>query len=188
MDLIEAIYGRRAVRSYINKDVPLGAIRGLIEAAIQAPSALNLQPWAFVLVQGRKRLADYSERAKLHFLEHFCPGSDPRGQMREKLTEAGFNIFYDAGTLIVVYAKPNGGQFGLGDCYLAAQNLMLAAHAAGLATCPIGFAQPWLDTDEVKSDLGVPSQYTAVIPLVLGYPAENPEKPERAQPEIYDGK
>jgi nitroreductase len=58
----------------------------------------------------------------------------------------------------------------------------------GLATCPIGFAQPWLDVDEVKSDLGIPSQYTAVLPLILGYPAANPEKPQRAQPEIFEGK
>jgi nitroreductase len=186
MELMEAIYGRRAVRSYTNKEVPRQAIRTLAEAAVQAPCALNKQAWAFGVFQGRELLKDFSDRAKLHFLEKFSPGSDPHVRTREMLTDPEYNIFYDAATLIVVFANPDGGQFAVGSCYLAAQNLMLAAHGMGLGTCPIGFAQSWLDLDEVKTELGIPVQYTAVLPMILGYPAGIPEKPARSQPEIFN--
>lgn len=186
MELTEAIYGRRAVRSYMGKEVTREVIRKLVDAAIQAPSAMNSQAWAFSVFQGRQLLRDFSDRAKLHFLSHFSPGPDPHVQMREMLAEPGFNIFYDAATLLVVYATPNGGQFAVGDCFLAAENLMLAAHGMGLGTCPIGFAQSWLDLQDVKLELEIPVQFTAVLPMILGYPAKVPENPKRKRPEIIN--
>ena len=62
---------------------------------------------------------------------------------REALANPEYNVFYSAGTLIIVCAKPEGVH-AEDDCSFAAQNLMLATHATGLGTCPVGFAQPWL--------------------------------------------
>ncbi len=184
MDVMTAIYGRRAVRDYQDRAVPRPVIVSLVEAAVQAPSALNFQPWAFGVFQGKGRLQDLSERARLHFLATFTTGADPHGRMHAMLQEPGFNIFYNASTLLVIYARPGGGGFAAGDCCLAGQNLMLAAHAQGLATCPIGFAQPWLDLAEIKLELGIPPPYTAVLPLVVGYPAHTPDPVPRRAPEF----
>lgn len=186
MELMKAIYGRRAVRHFTPRDVPREVIAALAEAAGQAPSAMNSQSWAFGVFKGLELLKDYSERAKLHFLEVFCPGSDPDVRMREVLTKPGYNIFHDAGTLVVIYAKPNHDRFAIGECYLAAQNFMLAAYDLGLGTCPIGFAQSWLDLDEVKSEQGIPASYSAVFPLVIGYPDGAPEDPQRSKPEFLN--
>jgi nitroreductase len=187
MELMNAIYGRRAIRHFTNRDVPREVIAALAEAAAQAPSAMNSQSWAFAVFKGRERLQDFSERAKLYFQESFSPGSaDPDVRMREILTKPGYNIFHDATTLVVVYAKPNHDRFAVGACYLAAQNLMLSAFDMGLGTCPIGFAQPWLDLDEIKAELGIPVQYTAVFPLVVGYPEGPAEDPHRHRPEFLN--
>jgi nitroreductase len=168
MELIEAIYERRAVRDYTDAQVAASTLNGLIDAAVQAPSAMNQQPWAFAVFQGKARLKDFSHRAKAHFLAKELPhwGFHERG---DTLTDAAYNIFYNAGTLAVVCAR-RGGLNSAEDGCLAAQNLMLAAHAAGLGTCPIGIARPWLNLPEVKAELGLPPDVTAVFPLTVGYP------------------
>jgi nitroreductase len=175
MDLLTGLYTRRAVRAYTDRKVSKDVLIQLTDAAVQAPSALNHQPWVFGVFRDKQRLADYGERARMHFLATFTGGPDPHVRQQEMLHRPGFQIFYGASTLVVIYAKPGGGQFAIGDCCLAAQNFMLAAHALGLGTCPVGFSQPWLDLAEVKSELDVPIHYTAVMPIILGYPvAETP--------------
>ena len=183
MELIQAIYGRRAVRDYTTQEVSQATIAELIDAAIQAPTALDEQPWIFAVIQGKGILEDYSDHAKAHFLATFNPGNDPHSMRRDQLMDPRFNIFYDAGTLLVIYALPNR-HFAPVDCCLAAENLMLAAHAKGLGTCPVGFAQSWLDLSEIKTEIKVSSDNTAVIPLIVGYPAKTPSAVPRKKPEI----
>jgi nitroreductase len=183
MELIDAIYGRRAVRDYTSQTVPRATIDELIDAAVQAPTALDEQPWVFAVIQGKGLLEDYSDRAKTHFLATFNPGNDPHSMRRDLLMDPGFNLFYNAGTLVVIYATPNR-HFAPVDCCLAAENLMLAAHAKGLGTCPVGFAQSWLDLSEIKTEIKISTDYTAVIPLIVGYPAKTPNAVPRKKPEI----
>jgi nitroreductase len=148
MDLMEAIYSRRSVRSYTDQQVEKPMVEALIQAAVQAPSALNQQPWAFAVIQDRNLLAQYSSRVKAHVLKTLEPQS-PLYSHRETLANPEYNVFYGAGTLIIVCAKPEGVH-AEEDCSLAPQNLMLAAHATDLGTCPIGFARPWLNLARTK--------------------------------------
>ena len=182
MELTEAIQQRRAVRDYTQAKVAVSTLTELLQAAIQAPSAMNQQPWTFAVFQGRARLADYSVRAKAHFLATVLPafGFHERG---DTLTDPAYNIFYNAGTLLVICARHHGLN-PAEDCCLAAQNFMLAAHAAGLGTCPIGIARPWLNLPEVKEELGLPPDVAAVVPLTVGYPATRPAPTLRRAPEI----
>jgi nitroreductase len=53
---------------------------------------------------------------------------------------------------------------------LAAQSLMLAAHATGLGTCLIGFARSWLNPARTKRALAIPPNDTVVFPVIVGYP------------------
>jgi nitroreductase len=66
MDVIEAIYHRRSVRAFTTDAAPSQVIDNLVSAAVQAPSAMNLQPWAFLIIEGRVTLSQYSVRAKRH--------------------------------------------------------------------------------------------------------------------------
>jgi nitroreductase len=182
MNIIEAIYHRRAVRAFTGMQVASTTIYDLIQAAIQAPSAMNQQPWAFAVYQGQERLREYSVRAKAHYLGAVLPtfGLHGRG---DTLTDPHFNIFHDAGTLLVVCARHQGLN-PAEDCCLAAQNIMLAAHGAGLGTCPIGLARPWLNLPEVKGELGILPGLSVVFPLVVGYPAGHTAEVPREPPEI----
>jgi nitroreductase len=68
MDLDVAITGRRAVREYTAQAVDEKLIRALIGAAVQAPSAVNQQPWTFTVVRDQGVLDRISREAKLHML------------------------------------------------------------------------------------------------------------------------
>lgn len=86
-------------------------------------------------------------------------------------------------TLIVICAR-DGGPYVQADCWLAAENLMLAACDAGLGTCCIGFAIPVLNTVELKAELRIPADTAAVAPIIVGYPSGPVDAPARAEPRV----
>lgn len=104
-------------------------------------------------------------------------------QLWDMVTDPSFNMFYNAGTLILICAK-SSDQAAAEDCCLAARNLMLAACDLGLATCPIGFARSRLNLPDVKEELGIPVGYAPITPFIVGYPAETPPPVARLEPEI----
>jgi len=69
--VMDTIYGRRSVRKYSDKDVPDETIREIIRAGTYAPTAVNKQPWRFVVIKNRKRIDEYDERAKKIFVSMF---------------------------------------------------------------------------------------------------------------------
>jgi nitroreductase len=168
MDLREAIYTRRAVRDFTDAPVEDEALRGLIDAAIQAPSAVNQQPWIFCVIRDRPLLARISDAAKAHMLAT-TPAGLLSHHFQEILSDPGFDIFYRAPALIVIAAGTDS-PWAAFDCSLAAANLMLAARGAGLGTCWIGFAQGWLGTAEGKTALGLPATVQPVAPIIVGHP------------------
>jgi nitroreductase len=189
---LQAIYQRRAVRAYRPDPIPDETIQALLKAAVQAPTAMHLEPWAFLVIQDRALLARYSDRAKVVLREESgrhrellrVPGaSTSDDRLAAMLADPTFNIFYDAGTLIVICGRPMGS-FVVADCWLAAENLMLAACALELGSCCIGLAVPLLNTPEVKRELGIPPEVTAVAPIIVGIPAGPTPAVPRKPPEI----
>jgi hypothetical protein len=83
----------------------------------------------------------------------------------------------------VIYARPMG-PFVVADCWLAAENLMLAAHALGLGSCVIGSAVGALNAPEVKLELGIPADSTAVAPVIVGTPKGEWPATTRKPPQI----
>src|SRR5579883_2865419 len=102
MNVLEAIYSRRAVRNFLEPEVERNTIQTLLKAAVQAPSAINQQPWAFAVFQGRELLQDYSERARRFLLQEILSGggASPFERLREHISNPEFNFFYNAGTLV----------------------------------------------------------------------------------------
>jgi nitroreductase len=179
VDVLTAIHERRAVRSYTDKKLDRATVMKLLEAAVQAPSAHNTQPWAFAVVQDGSLLRAWSTRAKAHELRT----AKHEEHIRELLKQPEFDLFHRAGTLIVIYARGSGPQ-AAEDCALAAQNLMLAAHALELGTCPIGLARGFLNSPDARRELGVPEGFTAAFPLVVGTPRIDTAPTPRDDPRI----
>jgi nitroreductase len=182
MNLAEAISARRSVRSYTSRRVAEDTVHALLRAAVQAPSAMNAQPCVFAIVQNAEQLARWSDRAKSLLLKLIS--TDPKTRhYADRLRDPNFNIFYDASTLIVIGVKERG-PFTDADCWLAAENLMLAACDAGLGTCCIGFALPLLNTPEAKSEMALPEEGAAVAAIIMGYPEAVPPAVARKAPQI----
>ena len=178
MNIAEAIAGRRSVRAYTSEPVEEGRIRALIDAAIKAPNAVNQQPWTFIVVRDQTLLGRISDAAKAHLL-----AGPLGGRFREHLGDPTFHIFYHAPVLILISAVKQA-PWVVEDCAMAAENLMLSAHAAGLGSCWIGFAQNYLNTPEGKAMLGLPEAMLAIAPIIVGHPkAASPAVP-RKEPEI----
>ena len=181
MNVLEAIYKRRSIRAYTAEEVDRSTVEALLQAAIQAPSASNTQPWSFVILQGQEKLKQYSDRAKAHLLKTMEPASLER--FRDRLEDPEYSIFYGVGTLIVICTRSDG-KYAVGDCCFAAQNLMLAAYDLGLGTCAIGLSHSWLSLPEVKEELGIAKEYQPVLPLIVGHPAGEVSPTPRQDPEI----
>ncbi len=167
MDVMDAISHRRSVREYLDKTVPRATIERLIDAAIQAPSAVNRQPWHFTVIQDRKLLDEISARAKRHMLSIIGTDKAP-AILREHLSDPGFQIFYHAPVLILISGSDDD-DWVTEDAALAAENLMLAAHAFGLGSCWIGFSQRWFETGEGSKTIGLPNGLRPIAPIIVGY-------------------
>lgn len=185
---MDVIHQRRSVRAYTEKQPGESLVRELLDAAVHAPTAMHLEPWAFAVIQDKAVLKRYSERAKSILrapggaVGWGSAGRAPHDRPA-MLDDPAFNIFYDAGTLIVI-CRRQGGPFADADCWLAAENLMLAAAAKGLGSCCIGFAVSVLNTAEVKRELHIPADGAAVAPIILGYARGSVPAVPRKAPEI----
>lgn len=179
MELFEALKERRSYRAYEQKPVEENVIRELLEACIYAPSGMDSQPWAFVIIEDQTYLKDLSDRAKKLVLEEIQKQGLSDSDMH--IADPAFNIFYEAPVLICIFADKNVGTY-LQDASLAAQNLMLAAHGKGLGSCWIH--DTLLFNDEIKAKYNLPTNYEMVAPIVVGYPSGEKPVVEHHQPKI----
>jgi nitroreductase len=188
MSAMDAIYHRRAVRDYTPQKIDQTVIRTLLDAAVQAPTAVHEEPWAFAVIQDKDTLNRLSDDVKALLAHGTDPIHPPLGShTTDRFTAPEFNAFHNAGTLIVICGKPLG-PFVVADCWLAAENLMLAACAKGLGSCPIGLSVTALNTPEWKAELGIPAEMTAFAPIIVGIPSGGTPPVPRKQPEILTWK
>ena len=180
MEILDALYGRRSIRSYSPDPVGEDDLADVIDAAAQAPNALNEQPWAFTVIRNTAMLDRISHQAKSYLLAQSAAGMPPT-QFRNQLANPDFQIFYHAPALIVISTVTRNA-WSVENCALAAQNLMLAAHGKGLGTCWIGFAQHWLQTDDGKAAIRLPQHHHPVAPIIIGHPDGAAPTPVPRQP------
>ena len=184
MSVMDAIYHRRAVRNYIPRTIARAVIRKLLDAAVHAPTAMHEEPWSFAVIQDKALLSRLSDSAKERVRSE-AQGSDSHHAKHslELVDAPDFHVFYNAGTLIVIYSKFQG-PFVVADCWLAAENLMLAACAKGLGTCVIGFAVSALNSQEWKAALKISAKMMAIAPIIVGVPVGATPPVPRKQPKI----
>jgi nitroreductase len=195
--LKQIILQRRSVRKFLDKPVDEADIRELIDCARYAPSDTNSQTWEFVVVLNRERIKRI-EQLTWDALHRFAAKAEARGKEREaRLLLKSFGpyatAFGEAPALVVCLATPYQSKFrekifdpigladehvwreeGLKSSSLAAMNLMLAAHARGLATCPMT-GPVLLAEEELRRELGIDPSRQVNMVIALGHPAHHPE-------------
>ncbi|PKO91360.1 MAG: nitroreductase [Betaproteobacteria bacterium HGW-Betaproteobacteria-1] len=182
MDIFQAILARRSVRSYTRQRVTHKAIMALLTGAARAPAVLHEEPCAFVIIQDRELLQNLSDHIRP--LLSSLPETYDEVNI-EAWHHPDFNLFFDAGTLIIICTRSTAS-FAEANCWLAAENLILAACGMNLGTCIIGAALPAMKTLELKPRFGIPDQFEAVVPIVLGWPRGETRRVPRKAPVIVN--
>lgn len=155
--IMQIIKKRYSVRKYKDKKIEYSLIKKCVEAARLAPSAENVQPWRFLVIDDKDIL--------------------------KQVKKAAFSGIYSftkwansAPVIIVILAQPDllankigskiqGTAYYLIDIGIAVEHLILQATELNLGTCWIG----WFDTKKTRRVLKIPKKYKIVSLLTLGY-------------------
>ena len=174
-DIFEVMYTMRAVRKFKPDPVPDDVLRKVLEAAGQAPSGGNRQPWRFVVIRSPEAKRKISELAveAVHRATN-GPGGAQAGSAPPS-TEFQESLAAVPVIIIVCAQQPAAagpwsvGPFG--QVFPAVENLLLAARAYGLGgTITTGYR--WME-DELKAYLGLPEELDTATLIPLGYPDES---------------
>ena len=194
--LLSVIRGRRSIRRYLEKPLPTEMLENLIEAASWAPSAGNRQDWFFTVVTSKETIGEMAKAVSQRW-DEIIKANAGRGFIDEVARYAkSFSDFAGAPAVIVISSRKvdsvqehmlgeDAGAVsgGAASAAMAAQNLMLAAHAAGLGTCCM--TGPVAARERIGRIIGLPRRQEIVCMVAIGFPAENPSAPSRKQtPEI----
>lgn len=162
MEAFEAILSRRSIRKYLPTPVSEHDIHQLLDAAMNAPSSSNGQPWHFVVVSDRKLL---DEIPKFHAYSGM-------------LKEAPLAVVVCGDTSL---EKTKG--VWVQDCSAATQNLLLAARALGLGSVWLGVYPLEERMSGVRTLLGLPDRIIPLAIIAVGHPAESKPPANRFNPE-----
>ncbi len=169
--VLEAIHQRRSIRAYEAKPVPREILKTIIDAANEAPSAMNSQPWRFVVVENaeakKKLLAAALPQAKK--ITELVKDADPERYetIKKRYAELPDPVYYSAPAVVFVIGR---GRYAPHSCPLACENRMLAAHALGLGSCWVGFGAMVTDDPEARTVLQLGDDETIFGPILIGYP------------------
>lgn len=180
--LLALMQARRSIRRYSDRPVARAALQRLLEAARWAPSAHNRQPWRFAVLvepEARLRLAEaMGARFRRDLLADGLAADEAEWLVARSVARIG-----GAPAVIVVFLSmadmdrhPDARRQGLEremaaqSVALAAQNMLLMAHAQGLGAC--WMCAPLFCPDVVRETLGLPPDWEAQALLTVGYPAE----------------
>jgi nitroreductase len=162
VDTLTAIHTRRSVRAFTPDPVSEEDIRTLLEAAMTAPSAVNAQPWAFLVITDPALLAQ-------------IPSVNPYARMA---ADAPLSILVCGDTAAEKYPG-----FWVQDCSAATQNLMLAARAIGLGSVWTGIHPVEDRIAKARVIFRLPENLNPLSLVVVGHPGKEQKRENRFAPE-----
>ncbi len=193
MDLIKAIRERKSYRAFKPDPLSKETLEDILKLAIQAPSAINLQPWEFIVVVGEERERLSRRLIKAYKEKQISCGPGNVKPMPKTVTQRGAKTlqlmnplfeemgvhpdlfinegscnFYGAPVAILICLDDSFPKSRLVDIGIVLGYLILIAHEFGLGTCPIGLITAY--EDEIKDVLNIPEHKMVVIGVALGYP------------------
>ncbi len=156
MDVISAVIARRSIRRYERKSVDRALLMEMVNAARLAPSAVNLQPLEYIVVDDEAKVALLFPYTRMGAL---LP--------QEKRPTAEERPVAYITLLVNTTIMRSGYEYDVG---CAVQNILLAAVSFGLGACFIRN----IDRDEIRALLEVPPEYEIDTMIAVGYPAQEP--------------
>jgi len=183
--VLESIKKRRSIRAYEAKPVPRELVNTVIEAGNEAPSAMNSQPWRFVVVEdlGAKKTLLGAALPQAKKITEQVKDVDPERYeaIKKRYAELPDPVYYSAPTIIFVIGN---GRYAAHSCPLACENMMLAAHSLGLGTCWVGFGAMVTEDTEVRKLLDLQEGDAIFGPILLGYPKGEAMRPPKKEPKV----
>lgn len=173
----ELLKNRRSVRDYQDKKIDPKVLQEILNNTCQAPSAMNKQPWEFIVIQDRKLIEKISDESKSNLLREIEENPNSEVKKYEQMLRGRSNVFYNAPCLVIIAGK-NEYEFFQRDCALAAAYFMFAAVAKNLGTCWIGLGAEIKDA-ALKQEIGLPENYEIAATLIIGHPKKIPATSQR---------
>ncbi|MFA5322810.1 MAG: nitroreductase [Smithella sp.] len=197
MDLIEAIQKRISIRAFTDKPVPKETLMEILNIACRAPSAMNIQPWEFVVITGEKlnKLRDaiveklksgapivpdhqvvgwpdksaYKERQITLAKQLFKAMDIPREDVKKRAwwLERGFRFFDAPAAIIIATDRVLGESAPLLDLGAVMQSICLAAMHFGLGTCIED--QGVMYPEVFREHAGISQTKRLMIAIAIGY-------------------
>lgn len=158
MEKLDFILDRRSIRRFTDQKIDRKQILNMLTAAMYAPSAVNMQPWHFVIIDDPSLMETIME---IH----------PYARMLQTASHAvvvcgDVELQHDDGYWVV-------------DCGAATQNLLLAAQIMGLGACWVGLHPREERKTAFSRLLHLPSHVLPFALVALGYPEEQKPRPDR---------
>lgn len=187
---MELINLRRSIRNYTDTPVSEEDLRMILEAARQAPSGENYQPWRFTVVRDQKNKDFLSVAGKAgsgrrftgellskHIMERFAKLEDPekRAKAFKKLTSGDVSAFVNQADVVILISGRLDVWDAPYDTSAAIENMCLAATSLGLGTCWVGATTLDVrDERRINKYFGIPAGYKTFGILSIGEPARYP--------------
>ena len=161
---VKTIFERKSVRSFENKVLSKEQLELIVKAGMAAPSARNLQPWAFIIITDRNTLNTLADRL-------------PYAKM-----------LYEATAAIVVCGIPEKSGdspegYWVQDCSAATQNILLAIESMGLGVVWTGVYPRSERIDVVRDVLSIPQNVFPLNVIPIGYPKGENRPKDKFKPE-----
>lgn len=187
----DPVAGRRSIRRYLPLPVARELVDSLLETAVTAASAHNRQPWRFLVIETQAAKENLARSMGEKLRADRQGDGDPADAIDADVARSHSRLT-GAPVLILVcmtmadmdcYADEKRNQaerlMAAQGTAMAAQNLLLAAHAAGLGAC--WMCAPLFCPEAVSAAVALPSDWEPQAIVTLGYPADQ-GKPFRRRP------
>lgn len=165
----DIIARRRSIRKYTDQHVEEEKITRMLEAARQAPSGKNTQPWAFIVVRDKAKIAEIAR------IDNDQKWMLPAPVIIACLADARARIDPSVPLNVTETSPEFEIKQVIRDSAVAVQNMLLAAVEEGLGTCWTG----WYLQEEIRPALGIPADKFVTAIVTVGYPAEDPAPRKR---------
>lgn len=163
--VLDNIATRTSIRDYEARPVEKEKVEKMLRAAMAAPTAMNKQPWHFVVVEQRSVLDSLAD-------------ANPYAKMLLKAPLA-IVVCGDMDKVI----EGGGRDFWIQDASAATENLLLAAHAMGLGAVWTGAYPSEERSKAISATLSLPDNLVPLNMIVIGYPAEHPQPKDKFKEE-----